>query len=303
MNKQIDIIGIPLDLGANLRGACMGPAAIRIAELHTKLKALDLEVFDRGDIYVPIRETLEKPDIKHNFRSIIINTANALAQIVENSLKNEHLPICIGGDHSLALGSIAGVSKFYRDQNKSFGLIWVDAHADINTYETSPTGNIHGMPLAALLGLGDPDLTKIYGFCPKIKAENVVIIGIRTLDGQEKITCRNSGIKYFTMREVDERGMSSIAKEAVDHISKKCSAIHLSLDIDSIDPLYAPGVSTPETGGLSYREAHLLLEIIADSKKLVSMDIAELNPAKDIDNKTSRLAVELIQSALGKSII
>lgn len=301
-NKVIDIIGVPIDLGANIRGACMGPHAIRIAQLHNKLAALDYKSVDKGDILIPIRETLSPANKPEIFKKIIIETAQILADSVEESLLNDHFPIAIGGDHSLAIGSIAGVAKYHLSKKKTFGLIWIDAHADINTFDTSPSGNIHGMPLASLLGLGDPKLANIHYEGAKLDPKKVVIIGLRNVDGLEKELCKKSGVHYFTMRDIDEKGMPLVCKEAVK-LLEDTDSLHVSFDIDAIDPLYAPGVSTAETGGISYREAHLLLEIIADTQKLSSMDIVELNPSRDIENKTSRLAVELIQSALGKSII
>ncbi len=304
-SKKVSIIGIPLDLGANIRGASMGPAAIRIADLHKKILALNYDIFDCGDIAVPIRDTLKiKTQQNPKFKDIILPIVKEISAIVQKELAKNRTPICVGGDHSLAIGSVSGSSCFFRQQNQKMGLIWVDAHADINTPSTSPSGNLHGMPLASLLGMEqNDDFASLDGYSEKISASNTVIIGIRTVDGLERDFCRRSGVKYFTMREIDERGMHSIMTESIDWASRNTSGIHVSFDLDAIDPLYAPGVSTPETGGLSYREAHLLLEMVADTKKLCTLDIVELNPFKDIDNKTSRLAVELIQSALGKSII
>lgn len=283
----------------------MGPAAIRIADLHKKISALNYKIYDYGDIAVPIRDTLNIKKMQNpKFKDIILPIVKEISTIVQQELSRSHIPICIGGDHSLAIGSVSGSSAFYRKQKKSVGLIWVDAHTDINTPKTSPSGNLHGMPLSSILAMSeDDDFSLLDGFRKKILAENTAIIGIRTVDGLEREFCRTSGIKYFTMREIDERGMHSVMKEAIEWVSTNTCAIHVSFDLDAIDPLYAPGVSTPETGGLSYREAHLLLEMVADTQKLCSLDIVELNPFMDLDNKTARLAVELIQSALGKSII
>jgi len=301
--NSVRIIGVPSDLGANIRGANVGPSAVRIAGLHDKISVLGYKIEDAGDILVPIRETLPESAAKEKYLTTITDVCDLLRMEVEMSLDRDMLPIVIGGDHSIAMGTISGTSSFYRKKNQSIGLIWVDAHADMNTPASSPTGNLHGMPLSTLLGKGIPQLVELGGFAEKLRPENVALIGIRTLDHEEKRICRESGIRYFTMREIDERGMAAIMKEAVAVASKGTSGIHLSFDVDGIDPLYAPGVSTPVTGGLSYREAHLALEMIADTGMLTSMEFVELNPMRDVAHKTAELLVELVQSALGKSIV
>ena len=301
--KKIEIIGVPSDFGANKRGTCMGPAAIRIAGLKEKIEQLGYEVNDKGDVFVPIRETLTSKDYEHEFLLPIQELNQQLSEYTYESMKNDHLPIVIGGDHSLALGSISGVSRFYHEKNQKIGVIWIDAHADINTPQTSPTQNIHGMPLAVLLGKGYSELTTIQGNFPKIIPNNVVIIGLRSIDGNEKQVLRNSGVHYFTMRDIDEQGIHQIMKKSIEYASYQTAGIHLSFDIDSIDPLHAPGVSTPVYGGLSLRESHLILEMIAESQKLMSMDLVELNPLVDIGGQSANLAIELIQSVLGKSIV
>ena len=301
--NSVRIIGVPSDLGANIRGANVGPSAVRIAGLHDKISVLGYKIEDAGDILVPIRETLPESAAKEKYLTTITDVCDLLRMEVEMSLDRDMLPIVIGGDHSIAMGTISGTSSFYRKKNQSIGLIWVDAHADMNTPASSPTGNLHGMPLSTLLGKGIPQLVELGGFTGKLRPENVALIGIRTLDHEEKRICRESGIRYFTMREIDERGMAAIMKEAVAVASKGTSGIHLSFDVDGIDPLYAPGVSTPVTGGLSYREAHLALEMIADTGMLTSMEFVELNPMRDVAHKTAELLVELVQSALGKSIV
>jgi arginase len=303
MFKDIQIIGVPSDLGANMRGANMAPAAIRIAELHHKINVLGFRVHDRGDLQVPIRDTLSAASVQAKHMEEIRSICNTLADEVTTALKAERIPIVLGGDHSIAMGTIAGVSRYYRERKEKMGLVWVDAHADLNTHETSPTGNIHGMPLSVVLGHGNTALTGIAGFSPKVAPENVALVGIRTLDGMEKEICKQSGIRYFTMREIDERGMHAVMKEAIAVASRNTGGVHLSFDIDGIDPLYAPGVSTPVTGGISYREAHLALEMLADTGILRSMEFVELNPMTDLAHKTAQLTVELIQSALGKSIV
>ncbi len=300
---SVSIIGVPSDLGANMRGANIGPSAIRIAGLHEKLKMLGCNVEERGDIQIPLREMLSASEVSSKHKSSIIQICEKLSQEVYDALNSGRKPIVLGGDHSIGMGSIAGASKYAKEQNGQMGLIWIDAHADMNTPETTHTGNIHGMPLSVVLGYGFPDLVGLGGFSPKILPKNVALIGIRTLDSDEKEICRKSGIRYFTMREIDERGMHAVMKEAITVVTEGTMGFHVSFDIDGIDPLYAPGVSTPVTGGISYREAHLILEMMADTGKLMSMEFVELNPMRDIEHKTAGLVVDLIQSALGKSIV
>lgn len=303
MPPLVRIIGVPTDLGANMRGANMGPSAIRIAQLHQKIRNLGFSVIDSGDLDVPVRDTL--PESAHNRKYIgqTVQICKDLEQLVYTSLGQGEIPISIGGDHSLAIGSVSGASRFFREKGEKLGLVWIDAHADLNTPSSSPTGNIHGMPLSVIIGSGHQDLLNISDNPIRVLPENIALIGIRTLDGEEKALCRNSGIRYFTMREIDERGMHAVMSDALQVASKGTTGIHLSFDIDGVDPLYAPGVSTPATGGLSYREAHLALEMLADTNRLCSMDFVELNPMTDISHKTAQLITELIQSALGKSIV
>lgn len=305
--RKADIIGTPLDLGANMRGANLGPAALRIAGLYDRLRIMGWDVRDKGDIFVPVRETISEAMKKNNHLLAIQEICKALGESVQDSLKASRIPLILGGDHSLAIGSIGGICRHYAPH--AVGLIWIDAHADLNTHRTSPSGNIHGMPLSVLLGDGHPDLlalTQRQG-TPQgqgaIKPENVALVGIRTLDGEEKEICRRSGIRYFTMREIDERGMRSVMEDAIATASKGTIGIHVSFDLDAVDPLYAPGVSTPVSGGISDREAHLAMEMIADTQQLLSMDLVELNPIQDREQKTAILGIEFIQSALGKSIV
>lgn len=303
MFKRVDVHGVPLDLGANIRGSNMGPAAIRIAGLHDALKALDYESLDKGDIHAPLRELISEKDQTQKYLTSIAEACTELADRCERSIEEGALPLTLGGDHSFAMGSISGVSSAYRKKNQKIGLIWVDAHADLNTPTSSPSGNIHGMPLAAMLGYGHDELTKIKYSGAKVRPENVALIGIRCIDGKEKEMCRQSGIRYFSMREIDEKGMSQVMKEAIACATKDTAGIHVSFDLDAIEPIHAPGVSTPVSGGLSYREAHLCLESIADTGKLIAVDLVELNPMTDVHHQTANLSVELILSALGKSII
>lgn len=301
--KAVEIIGVPLDLGANLRGANMAPAAVRIAELHHKISVLGYEIHDYGDLEVPVRDTLPAAAVAEHFRQQIVAVCRELRLRVHLALGEGRLPIVIGGDHSIGMGSIAGDGQFQRDRGGQLGLIWIDAHADLNTPETTPSGNIHGMPLSVVLGQGHADLLAIGGGGAQVRPENVALIGIRTLDVGEKAICRQSGIRYFTMREIDERGMHKVMQEAIAVASQGTTGIHLSFDIDGIDPLYAPGVSTPVTGGISLREAHLALEMLADTGLLSAMEFVEMNPMTDVSHKTAQLLVDLVQSALGKSIV
>lgn len=299
----VDVIGVPLDLGANMRGANMGPAAIRIAALHDKLRYLGYAVRELGDLHVPLRESIGQEVTSQRYLPAIAQVCERLCEATEASVKRGHIPLTIGGDHCIAIGSISGVSKAMADRGERLGLIWVDAHADLNTPEASPTGNIHGMPLATLLDMGHPRLRRIGGEGAKIRPTNVVLLGIRAIDDIERKLCRESGVRYYTMREIDERGMPAIMEEAVRYATDGTAGVHVSFDMDAIEPLYAPGVSTPVTGGLSYREAHLCLEYLAERTKVVGMDFVELNPMTDVDHKTAKATVELVQSLLGKSII
>lgn len=299
---HVDVIGVPLDLGANMRGAVAGPASVRIAQLKRKIEALGHDVSDKGDIYVPIREQVPQADQEKKYLETIATVCGKLSHSVYESMIAGHVPMTIGGDHSLAIGSISGVAKACQEEGKTFGIVWIDAHGDLNTHETSPSGNIHGMPLSVLLGNGHDQLTNIAYHGAKVQAEHVALIGIRTIDGDEKDILKASGIHYHSMREIDEKGMYNIMTDVIKSVVDKVDVLHISCDLDGIDPLYAPGVSTPETGGLSYREAHLVLEMLHDTGKVASMDFVEINPFTDISNKTARLTVELAQSALGKSI-
>lgn len=300
----VEIFGAPLDLGANIRGANIGPSAIRIAGLKQKLSVLGYQVIDHGDVAVPVRESLSAAEEAAKYIGTVTDVCATLYETTMEALGRGHFPLVVGGDHSLAIGTVSGVSEFYHLQDGAkIGMIWIDAHADLNTPQTSPSGNIHGMPLAVLLGQGFDQLKHIGGNRRKVDPKNVALIGIRTLDHEEKETVRKSGVCYYTMREIDERGMAAVMKDAIAVATNGTAAVHLSFDIDAIDPLYAPGVSTPVTGGLSYREAHLALEMIADTRKLCSAEFVEINPITDQDHKTALLAVELAQSALGKSIV
>lgn len=296
MNKTIRIIGVPLDLGQNKRGVDMGPSAIRYAGLSEQLKTLGYRLHDNGNLHVPVRDTLSCESCDE-FRDSIQHVCQAAYDVAMKACEMEEIPLFLGGDHSLSIGTIGGVTS-----RESVGVIWVDAHADSNTPETSPSGNIHGMPVATLLGEGFPELVNIGRPGAKLSAEDVVMIALRDLDGGEKKFLKRKGIRAYTMHDLDKRGMAVVAREALDYLGGH-SRLHLSLDMDGLDPDIAPGVGTPVSGGLSYREAQLLMEIVAESKKLASADIVEINPILDHRNHSAEIAVELTASLLGKSIL
>ena len=302
--RRIKIIGVPLDLGASRRGVDMGPSAVRVAGLEARLESLGHEVNDSGNIAVAIAETKHVGEQSARYLKEITDTCTHAAEKVLRSLEEGMTPVVLGGDHSVAAGTVSGVAEFYRRQNKKIGLIWIDAHSDINTPETSPSGNVHGMPLAALLGLGPEPLANILGFSPKVAPENTVLIGVRDIDATEKENIRRAGIsEVYTMRDIDERGMRTVMEEALRAAGRGTAGYHVSLDMDWIDPEDAPGVGTPVRGGATYREAHLAMEIIADHGRMLSFEIVEVNPVIDERNRTADLAVELISSAFGKKIL
>ena len=302
--RRIRIIGVPLDLGAARRGVDMGPSAVRVAGLEARLEALGHEVRDGGNIGVTIAETKPAGEEHARYLKEITETCTQAAHAVVHSLEEGMTPVVLGGDHSVAAGTVSGVAEFYRRENKKIGLIWIDAHSDINTPETSPSGNVHGMPLAALLGLGPEPLANILGWAPKVAPENTVLIGVRDIDATEKENIRSAGItEVYTMRDIDERGMRTVMEEALRAAGRGTAGYHVSLDMDWIDPEDAPGVGTPVRGGATYREAHLAMEILADHGRMLSFEIVEVNPVIDERNRTADLAVELISSAFGKKIL
>jgi arginase len=310
--RKIRVIGVPLDLGASRRGVDMGPSAVRVAGLEARLEALGHQVTDGGNIRVEIAETQSSGSANARFLQEIADTCTRTAEEVFKTLEEGMTPLVLGGDHSLAAGSVSGVAEFYRRLNQKIGVIWIDAHPDINTPATSPSGNVHGMPLAALLGLGagsGPDsglgpLSHIFGYSPKISAENTVIIGVRDIDAAERENIRRAGVaEVYTMRDIDERGMRTVMEEALRAAGRGTAGYHVSLDMDWIDPEDAPGVGTPVRGGATYREAHLAMEILADHGRLLSFEIVEVNPVIDDRNRTADLAVELACSAFGKKIL
>jgi arginase len=301
--RKIRVIGVPLDLGQSRRGVDMGPSAVRVAGLEARLEELGHEVEDGGNVAVAIPEQKKEGDASAKYLKEITATCTKLADLVLKTLEAGKVPLCLGGDHSMAVGTVSGVTEFYRRQQHRIGLIWIDAHTDINTPETSPSGNVHGMPLAALLGLWPSDLGNIYGFSPKVNPENCVLVGVRDIDAVEKENVRRAGIGVFTMRDIDERGMRTVMEEALRIAGRGTAGYHISLDMDWVDPEDAPGVGTPVRGGATYREAHLAMEIIADHGRMLSMEIVEVNPVIDEHNRTANLAVELALSAFGKKIL
>jgi arginase len=294
--QQITIIGMPMHLGANRRGADMGPSAIRYAEVQKRISNLGFEVEDIGDIFVPSPErlTIEDPKLKWLPQIRMVN--EELARNVKEAIGKGRFPLILGGDHSIAIGSLTGVASQY----KKVGLIWFDAHGDLNSQETSPSGNIFGMSLAISLGIGHHDLVNMGGFAPKVKPENTVIVGVRELDPGEQQLIQDLGIKVFTMHDVDRLGMAQVMDEAIKIAGANTDGIHLSFDLDSLDPQDAPGVGLPMLGGITYRESRLAMEMLAETNQLVSAEFVEVNPILDNANHTAKVAVDLMESVLGK---
>jgi arginase len=302
--RRIRVLGVPLDMGASRRGVDMGPSAMRVAGLEARLEVLGHQVTDGGNIRVEIAETRTSGNKSAQYLAEITETCTRTAEAVVKALEEGMTPLLLGGDHSMAVGSVSGVAEFYRRKGEKIGVIWIDAHSDINTPDTSPSGNVHGMPLAALLGLGPEPLGNIFGYAPKISGENTVLIGLRDIDTGERHNIQRAGIgKVYTMRDIDERGMRTVMEEALQAAGRGTAGYHVSLDMDWIDPEDAPGVGTPVRGGATYREAHLAMEILADHGRLLSFEIVEVNPVIDEHNRTADLAVELACSAFGKKIL
>ncbi len=305
--SHIAIIGAPMDLGAGRRGVDMGPSAIRLANLNDKLASLGYVVEDLGNVIVDQPETSPVGPANARYLPQIAHTCTRLAEMVRKAADNGRVPVVLGGDHSAAIGTVAGMSRHFRKQRpkagKKIGLIWIDAHADMNTPESSPSGNVHGMPLACCIGLGPRELTRIGGYAPKVEPGSVAIIGLRSVDDVERQNVRGTGIHAFTMRDIDERGLRSVVQEAIEIVSAGTAGFHLSFDMDAVDPREAPGVGTPVRGGVTYREAHLAMEIVCDSGLMASMEVVEVNPVIDEVNRTALLAVELVMSAMGKRIL
>jgi arginase len=282
----------------------MGPSAVRLAGLNERLISLGYHVKDYGNVMVQQPEAVPVGEQHARYLPQITETCIRIAERVETSADAGEFPIVLGGDHSIAAGTISGMSQHFRKLGgKKLGLIWIDAHADMNTPEVSPSGNIHGMPLACVVGLGPRELTHIYDFAPKVDPKNVVLIGLRSVDAEERKIVKKSGVRAYTMREIDERGLRGVMDEAIRAATDGTAGFHLSLDMDSVDPQEAPGVGTPVKGGITYREAHLAMEMVCDSNALASLEAVEVNPVIDEHNRTAVLAVELIMSALGKRIL
>ncbi|MEN3334828.1 MAG: arginase [Blastocatellia bacterium] len=301
--RRCRIIGVPMDLGAGRRGVDMGPSAIRIAGLNQAIAFIGCEVTDVGNVHVMPPEAVAQLHTRARYLPEIAAASEELAGMVEAALDDGAVPVVLGGDHSSAIGSVAGVAAYYRKRRGRIGIIWLDAHADCNTPDTTPSGNIHGMPLAALLGYGAKELTHVAGFAPKVLPEHTVIVGARSIDPGERELLRSLGLRVYTMTEIDERGLSECIEEAIQIATLNTAGIHVTMDMDFIDPFYAPGVGTPERGGVTYREGHLAMEKIADSGRVVSVELTEVNPLFDTQNQTAQLAVEMILSALGKKIM
>lgn len=296
---KLRIIGAPSDFGQGRRGVDMGPSAIRYAGLSEKLARLGHDVEDLGNIVVPTPEMHTVKDEKLKYFDEVKAVCENLYREVSRVMEEGAIPIILGGDHSISIGSLAGIAA----SRRPFGVIWFDAHGDMNTPETTPSGNIHGMPLAVNLGLGHPEFIHLGGFAPKVKPENVVLVGIRSIDEDEAKLIRQTGIRAYTMAEIDRMGMAAVMEEAIRIASNQTEGIHLSLDLDSLDPTFAPGVGTPVNGGVTYREGHLAMEILADSGKIRSVDVVEVNPILDIHNQTGNMAVELVESLFGKTVM
>ncbi len=302
-SKKVGMIGFPVDLGSGRRGVDMGPSALRYANISQKLIQLGYQVEDYGDISIEIMEHQREGNPKLKYLREILKTSKILAKRIEKILNKGQFPLVLGGDHSMAIGTLAGISSYCRQNNTELGVIWIDAHTDMNTEETTPSGNIHGMPLAAAIGMGHKSLTEFYGFTPKISPKNVVVIGARSIDPGERLNIKESGITVYTMNDVDKLGIHRIITRVLKDFNERIGHIHVSFDVDSVDPTVAPGVGTPVPGGLSYREAHLLMETIAECGCMSSLEVTEVNPILDQMNKSAEFTAELVASSMGQRIL
>ncbi|MFQ5843637.1 MAG: arginase [Planctomycetota bacterium] len=300
--RSVGLLGVPLDLGAGRRGTDMGPSALRLARLPGGLEEMGCTVRDHGYVAVAAPELRKAGDKKLRFGREIQRTCLRVRSRVRGILREGALPLVMGGDHSIAMGSVAGVCAHHDERGEEVGLLWIDAHADCNTPQTTPSGNVHGMPLAVILGKGDPSLLSIGPKTPMVRPEHTALLGVRSVDRGERRRLRDLGLAVYTMKDLDERGTAPCLREALERACNGTAGFHLSLDMDALDPRYAPGVGTPQRGGLTYREAHLACELVADTDRLISMEVVEINPILDERNLTAQVAVELVQSALGKRI-
>ncbi len=303
MPQKVRIIGVPMDLGQSRRGVDMGPSALRVAGLQARIKQLGHQVEDIGNIAVKQPEEQHYGEKRAKYLNEIAETCRGLADLIQKTLDEGFMPVVLGGDHSIAIGVMSGVAGAYHKQQKRIGYVWLDAHGDMNTPESSPSGNVHGMPLASVMGFGAPELAELMGFKPKVEPRNVALVGVRDLDPKEKRLVKECGVHVFTMRDIDERGMREVMTEALRFASDETDGVSVSLDMDFVDPTDAPGVGTPVRGGVTYREAHLAMEMICDSEAMVSLEIVEINPVIDEHNTTALLGVELVLSSLGKKIL
>lgn len=303
MARPVHVIGVSLDLGGNRRGVDMGPSAVRIAGLADRLTALGITVVDEGDLVAPIPETKTSGDPRKKYIREIARVCERLYKSSVAVLENGGIPLVLGGDHSLGAGSVSATAEVLRREDRPLGVIWVDAHGDINTPATSTSGNVHGMPLASLLGPEPAELSRIGGFSPKVTPDRTVLIGIRNLDEGEKALIRDAGVRVFTMKDIDRAGIARVMEEALAAAGSGTGGIHVSFDLDVCDPTIAPGVGTPVKGGLNYREAHMVMEMVSDSGLLRALDLVEVNPILDDRNMTAILATELAASALGQKIL
>jgi arginase len=301
--SKVAIIGAPMDLGAGRRGVDMGPSALRVAKMNERIASLGYTVEDLGNLNVVQAESVSEGIATARYLKEIALTCTRLAQLVESAVEAKKFPLVLGGDHSIAVGTVSGLSHYYHKQGKKIGLVWIDAHADMNTPETSPSGNVHGMPLACCVGMGPPELTNIFDFAPKVEPRNVAVIGLRSVDTEERRNVQKAGVRAYTMRDIDERGLRAIMQEALEAANDGTAGFHLSFDMDSVEPHEAPGVGTPVKGGITYREAHLAMENICDCDRMLGIEVVEVNPVIDEANRTALLAVELVMSALGKRIL
>jgi arginase len=300
---KVRVIGFPMDLGAGRRGVDMGPSALRIAGVGDKLTALGYTVLDSGDVDIKTAEIQDIANPRLRYLPEITHACTVLADEVETALDNDEFPLVLGGDHSMAIGTIAGIAAHCKKKNKRLGVIWIDAHSDINVPDTSPSGNIHGMPVAVSLGLGAPELTKIGGDFVKLHPHQIVMIGLRSVDEGERALIRKMKIESYTMADIDKQGIHRIIAKVLSAMRAKVDHLHVSFDLDSVDPMFASGVGTPVPGGLTYREAHLIMEAIADTGYMASMEVAEVNPILDNKNASAEAAAELIASSMGKRIL